>query len=88
MLTHIYARSHTQGDLLAQENAITALWNAMIDSAEVIKDVNRLNGEQMMILQLKSGTPLSKVPIHTCIYISILYIHIYTYKHTYIDIHT
>jgi len=37
-----------------------ALWNAMVDTPETLKDFNRLNGSQPLILMLNIGTSLGR----------------------------
>jgi hypothetical protein len=43
-----------------QDNATTALWNAMVDNPLAVKDFNRLNGHQYLVIQLNTGTALGK----------------------------
>ena len=45
---------------VGQDNATTALWNAMVDNPMAVKDFNRLNGSQLLTLQLNTGTVLGK----------------------------
>jgi len=45
---------------IAQDNATTALWNAMVDNPAAVKDFNRLNGYQCLVIQLNTGTALGK----------------------------
>ena len=56
-----------------------ALWNAMVDTPETLKDFNRLNGSQPLILMLSIGTSLGRELSAGAIW---KVTHIHTHTHT------
>jgi len=59
-VTSLQLDVHTYALCVRQDNATTALWNAMVGNPMAVKDFNRLNGSQLLILQLNTGTVLGK----------------------------